>query len=281
MEKENNTSVIDLLDLWHIFIWHIIPIVLAAVLGITAMAVYSKYFRVPLYRSTATLYILNQNDTDYSGVSSSDFSLALYLMTGCKDMLKSSVVMEDVIEELDLNMSPAALSAMTTTSSQDGSRILSVSVTSTSPEESKRLVDAICRVGADTIYEIMCLDQVNIIDWGKVNRNPINAIGLRQYIYVGFGAALAVYLFFLLLFLLDDKVKTEEDVHRYLHLSVIGDIPNAESNKHTKNRYGKYRRFANYGRYNRYGGNTKYSYYAYGNNPYSRREGKERGADDE
>lgn len=44
--------------------------------------------------------------------------------------------------------------------------------------------------------------------------------------------------------MLDDKIKSEEDVEKYLVLSVLGEIPNCNS---TKNKNGKYKGYYSYG----------------------------------
>ena len=97
----------------------------------------------------------------------------------------------------------------------------------------------------------MGVNQVNVYDYGTLSTKPSNSIGLRRYILIGFGAAAMVYLAYLAALILDDKVKTEEDVHKYLKLSVLGDIPNAAAASNG----------SKYGRYSRYGRKEKYGKY--------------------
>lgn len=53
--------------------------------------------------------------------------------------------------------------------------------------------------------------------------------------------AILVYAGFFLAFLLDDRIRTEEDIERYLGLSILGDIPNAEDRKSSYYKYKGYR----------------------------------------
>ena len=109
MFKEDEASSFDLMDVWHIFIWHIIPILAAAVFCVAGLYAYSKLFKVPKYKSTATVYILKQEQgTDYA-YTQSDFSLALNVVNDCIYMIKSHEVLDDTISELGLNMSYADL----------------------------------------------------------------------------------------------------------------------------------------------------------------------------
>lgn len=258
MFKEDEASNFNLMDVWHIFIWHIIPILAAAVICVAALYGYTKFFKVPKYKSTATVYILKQEQgTDYA-YTQSDFSLALNVVNDCVYMIKSSEVLDEVIEELGLPMTDSDLSKCISTRNPEGTRILEVSVETTSPEQSKRIVDAVCRIGAEKISATMSLDQVNIYSLGKVPTRPSNATGLLRYAVVGFGAALIVFIAFFLAFLFDDKVRTEEDVAKYLNLTVLGVIPNASDVSGKK--YKKYSRYS----YKYYGKYQPYKYRAYG-----------------
>ena len=259
MKKESTITTFDLMDIWHIFIWHLVPIFAAAALAIAGLYVYAKFFKVTKYKSTATVYILKQErEGDYS-YTQSDFTLALNVVNDCVYMIRSYEVLDAVIEELGLDMTASELSKCITTRNPDGTRILEVSVETTSPEESKRIVDAVCRTGAEKISSTMSLDQVNLYSYGKVPTKPSNAIGLFKYSLTGLIAAAVVFFAYFIAFLCDDKVRTEEDVAKYLNLSVLGIIPNAEDASGKKYKKYKYSRYKAYGRY------QPYRYGTYGN----------------
>ena len=254
MEKDNNVKVLAISDLCHAFSWHIIPIILAAVISVLGVYIYSRYFRKPLYRSTAALYILRQEREPNYDNSNLDFSLALNVVNDCNYMLKSHAVLDDVMEELNLNIAYKSLASMISTYNPDGTRVLEVSVESESMSLSKDIVDTLCRIGADKISEAMGFNQVNVYEYGTVTNIPSNQIGLRRYALIGIGAVVLVYLAYLLAMILDDKIRSEEDVHKYLNLSVLGDIPNASAAEGSKySRYYRYDRKHKYGKYYRYG----------------------------
>lgn len=270
MENDNNGKVLSISDLWHTLTWHLIPIILVSVFCVVAVYLYATFLRAPKYKSTATLYILKQeHELDYSSANS-DFSLALNIVNDCTYMLKSRTVLDEVIDEQKLNLSFTELFQMISTSNMENSRILEVSVESDSPELSKRIVDSVCRIAKDKISKAMGMEQVNIFSYGTINKNPSNRIGMKKYALIGIAAAVLTYLVYLITFLLDDKIKNEDDVHKYLNLSVLGDIPNA-TKQSRGGKYGKYRYRSRYGRYGRYGKYGKYgkygTYYASPTNP--------------
>jgi len=68
------------------------------------------------------------------------------------------------------------------------------------------------------------------------------------YGLIGAAAAVLTYSVFLVIYLLDDKIMTNDDIERYLGLSVLGEIP--DSKEAGKNRYGYYQGYG-------YGGGKK------------------------
>ena len=58
---------------------------------------------------------------------------------------------------------------------------------------------------------------------------------------------------FMILYLLDDTITDDEEIQKYLGLSILGDIPNSDSQAKKKYGYRKY--------YSRYYGKRNYGYY--------------------
>lgn len=257
MTQEKDGNLISLLDLWKVFWRHIVLIVLAGAICAGALYAYATFRLVPTYKSTATLYILRQDNQSSSAYTQADFNLAMNVVNDCTYMIKSHEVLDQVIDELQLNTPYANLSSMIKCSNPTGTRILEVSVTSRTPEDAKRIVDAVCRIAADKISAAMGINQVNVYNWGILDSRPSNRIGKSRYVIVALAAMLAVYAFFLILFLLDDKLRTEEDVQKYLHLTVLGVIPDlneVEGKKYRKhNRYKAYKKYGKYKTYSAYG----------------------------
>lgn len=246
METNNMTREITIKDLWNIFTRRFLLMVLAAVIAISGVFLVSSVAVEPRYTSTATLYILSQDDYDSLSYTSESFSLALKVVNDCNYLLKSHSVLDEVIAELDLDITYGDLYDSVSTKNPENTRILEVTAESDSPEQAKEIVDAICSIGPAKIRDAMGFDQVNLYEYGILNTRPSNSIGLMAYMLIGVVAAVMVYAMFLLAYLLDDRIRTEEDVQNYLGLSILGVIPNA--NDTAKKGYGyKYRYGRSYG----------------------------------
>lgn len=242
MNETNNLRVITLKDLWTLFVQRIVPIILAAVIVVGAFAAYNLLLRDPRYASTATLYILHQSEREDSTSSDAvnEVSLALRLVYDCDYLLKSRTVLNEVIETLNLDMTYEQLYERITTVNPENTRVLEITVEGDSPEQAKAIVDMICDIGPGRIAEAMGYSQVNRYEYGTLPEYPSNSPGLLIYAVVAVAAAVLTYGVFLMIFLLDDRIRTDEDIKRELGLSVLAEIP--DMNDNSRSAYGYYRR---------------------------------------
>lgn len=263
---ENKSSFIrevTLGDLWRIFVHRAWVIILAMIVVTGAYIAYDKLTYVPRYNSTATLYILkqqNEGGSQYYGQEYEDFTLALKVVNDCDHLLKSHAVLDTVIENLGLNMTYGSLRGSIRTSNPEDTRILEVTVEAATPELAKRIVDNVCDVGVSHVTEAMGFKQVNLYEYGILNKAPCNTTSVMSYAVLAAGVMVVVYAIYLLTFLFDDRLKTDEEIERALELTVIGDIPNADHSKNRKYGYYKYGKYGKYG----YGKHSKYGYGQYG-----------------
>lgn len=239
MTSRQVNKSLRLSDLREILIERFFIIVLMGLVAISGLFVYGKFIQTPAYTSTATLYILKQGtNSRYDSEASEDFSLALNVVNDCTYSLKSHAVLDKVINELNLDMSYRDLNRSVSTFNPENTRILEVRVTNESPELSKRIVDRICTVGAAKIEDAMGFKQVNLYEYGIIDNKPSNRIRISEYVLAGFFAAAFTFLIFVLLRFFDDSIQNNEDIEKYLGISILGDIPNASEK--TKGYYASY-----------------------------------------
>lgn len=238
MDNKRDGKIVTLKDLWDILIHRFWIIMLVSVLCTVGVFAVIKTTYVPQYSCTATLYILKQNEEASSNEAATDFSLALKVINDCTYLLKSHTVLNEVKETLALNAGYAELYNSISTSNPEDTRVLEVTVVADSPEEAKNIVDSVCTIGTEKINDAMGYEQVNFYEYGTFNSQPCNKTGMTAYFMVAVVAALLTYSAFLIGFLLDDSLQTEDDIKRYLGLSILGDIPDASGNHRRK--YGYY-----------------------------------------
>ena len=260
-EPNFNIKQIDLLDLLDILKKHIIMIIIAAVVAASGSYVWTKMNYIPAYKSTATLYMLRQYDTNgqqlTTGMLGTELSLSAVLIGDCTYILKMPAVLNEVISELRLNTTAGALKGCISTNNPQNTRVLEVSVVAATPELAKEIVDVLCELGAEKIVQTIGVNQVNISEYGNIDTTPCNLPKMSKHLIIGAAAAVIVFLVYLAIFLLDDGIKSDEDVERYLGLSVLGKIPDTDA-PHSR-RYGYYGYGYGYGNNKRSGKHKKAS----------------------
>lgn len=226
MEQNEKQIILSISDLWSIFTGHIISIIVSVVLAFFIVLCYSLISYEPEYTSTSAIYLIRQDRSDSSSaVSSSDFSLALSTVNDCKYLLTNIDVLNEVIEVLGMPLTYEDLLPMVNIYNPPSTRILEISITAPNPMDAKIIVDELCNIGAESIMKALGIDQVNIVNKGRYNENPSNSI-LTPYLgVIPLLTALAVYGIYLLIYILDDKIKTPEDIEKYIGLTVLGIIP--------------------------------------------------------
>lgn len=237
MNDSSRLKTITLKDFLTLFLKRIWLIVLVPVVCMGVVFVQQHFFFNPEYKSTATLYILKQENEAGYNYTDSDFSLALDVVNDCTYILKSNVVLDQVIESLDLDMSYDDLYNCIETENPSDTRILEVSATTHSASLSKKIADEVCLIGINEITDAMGFEQVNLYAKGIEPSQSSNALGVSGYLLIGIMAAIVTYSVILIVYIFDDCIRSKDDIETYLGISILGDIPNfSDAGKH----YGAY-----------------------------------------
>lgn len=240
--QQNNDEVeIDLLELFHV-LWSKAPIILlaAATVGLAAMLV-TRVFLTPQYQSTTRMYILTQQNSDI--VTSSDLQASEQLTQDCAQMIRSRQVAEAVISSLDLDMKAAELLEKISVESATDTRIITIHVEDADPYLACEIANSVRDFAADEIQSVMNIEAVTVFEEANIPESPVSPSTMRNTLIgavLGFVAAVAVIL---VSYLMNDTIRTSDDVERYLGLSILGTIPLAEGEvKSARKSKGKRRR---------------------------------------
>ena len=228
MNETNYARVITLKDLWSLFIRRIILIVLVAAIAVGSVVALDMMSFKPQYASTATIYILRQSDDEATsiGEANSELNLALRLVYDCNYFLKSRTVLNTVIEDLDLDMTYNELYSRITSTNPSNTRILEITVQGDTPEQAKAIVDRICDIGPGEIEKAVGFSQVHLYEYGNLPVSPSNNPSIVKYFVVGLAAAIVAYAVFLLMYIADDRIRSDEEIEKLLGLSILAEIPN-------------------------------------------------------
>lgn len=232
-DYDNDEITIDLTELF-LTLWSKIHIiVLAGILMALVAFAGTKLLITPKYTSTTKMYVLTKQDTN-AGTTITDLQTGSMLTKDYMELVKSRPVLEQVIAVLNLDMEPEALSDMITVENAQDTRILTVNVESENPKEAKEIADAVRESVGIQITDITDADSVNTVEEGNLPKNP-SSPSLGKNIAIGglLGLMIAIAVI-VLIYMLDDTIKTPDDVEHYLGLNVLTSIPIQEGVKKSK-----------------------------------------------
>lgn len=168
--------------------WLTVLLTAAAVTGLWWAAV--QIGVTPEYAATATVYVLAQPEDEPSEEA---FSLALKLVEDCRYMLSSQAVLEAVIEELALDTDAARLWKQVTVNNPADTRFLEVTVRAESPQQAKRIADALCAEAEEKITQTLGGPRITGYAAAAADPEPCNRTGIQTYAKIALVTALVTY----------------------------------------------------------------------------------------
>lgn len=225
---------IDLLEVCLVFLkkWWLILIV--AIMGMILGVTYTKTTVVPTYSSQALLYIL-PNTTSVTSVADLQFGTVITndftVIATSKPVIDKAI--KTIEKEHDVKFSRGDILGMTSITNLEDTRILQIQATSANAEYACWVANAMAEATAERMQEITKKDPPTTVEVAEVSKYPSD-IGTSRNGVLGFivGAVLVCGVL-LVLYLLNDNIRTEEDVERHLGEVALVSIPyiKGKSNK--------------------------------------------------
>lgn len=228
MEKkfeDDDEIEIDLLELFYALRHRWWAILLALVIGAGVAGVYTKKLIAPHYQSTSMVYVLSKETTL---ASLADLQIGSQLTKDYSVIIKSRPVLQEVIDKQNLDLTTDELGAMITIDNPKDTRILSITVEDIEPMRAKAIVDEVTKSASNYIGDIMEMVPPKVIEDGVVAVKPSSPSVKKNAAVGGLGLAVLVCGLICLKTVLDDTIKSEEDIEKYLGLSVLAVIPDTE-----------------------------------------------------
>lgn len=224
MEKQihQNEDVIDLLDLGRALLRKWWAIALCFVIGAAAAFGGTKLLITPQYTASSMIYILSESTsiTSLADVQIGDSLAQDFMIIG-----KSRPVVEKVIKQLDLNASYEAVASTIVFENPTDSHILKISVTNPDPKLAADIANAMAEVTRAQIADVMGTDEPNTLEEAIVPVSPSNPNTMKNTMLGALlGAVLAAGLI-IVLYLMDDTIKDEDDVKKYLQMNTLAALP--------------------------------------------------------
>ena len=213
---------IDLLEIAHL-LWRKMYIIVACfIVGALIAGGYTKFAVTPQYTATSMIYILGETT---SITSVTNLQISNELTTDFTTLAQRRKVYEKVNKELNLNRSYEELSSAITITNPTDTHILTIDATDPNPKTAKNIANAMAEAVADNLATVMVTEKPSIAEEAVLPKNP-SSPSMKKNIAIGAlaGAVLAMAII-ILRDLMDDTIKNEEDVKKYLGLNTFASFP--------------------------------------------------------
>lgn len=213
---------IDLLELFYVLKEKAFLILTVGLLCACLTCSYSLFFMKPVYTSTSTMLVLA---TEGESTTVGDLQMGNQMTNDYMVLLKSGVVLNQVIENLNLETTYKELQKTILVENPTDTHILKVSVEHNKPEEAQKIVNELVHVAADYIGEQMEVKAPKIIEEGALPLSKTSPSVFKNTILgLLIGLVLSAGLI-VVRTIMDTSIKTEEDIEKYLGLSTLAMVP--------------------------------------------------------
>ena len=224
MDKSEDIVEINLGELFSILLGRAFLIISAGLFFALVGLFVSKFVVHPVFDSTTKIYILNKEENQT--VTYSDVQISTQLTSDYAELIKSRYVLEEAIQRLNLvDKTYKDLAKVVKVDTPSDTRIVAITAKDEDPLMAMAIANCIREVSSEHITNVMDIDAINVAETANVPTEKASPSVFRWTVISGFAGTVIVAFFVVLGFLMDDTIKSNDDVERYLGLSTIGLIP--------------------------------------------------------
>lgn len=225
---------LDLKELFEMFWNKKIKIILIVAIFTVIGIIYTMTFVTPKYTSWTTLVLAGQekNDADKSEtITTTDITLNSKLIATYSELVTSTNVVRQVISNLGISIDEGTLKKNISVTAREGTDVIEISVTDQNPTYAMKIANEIAKVFMEQVSEIYNISNIHVVDQAEEPETPSNVNHVRDVIIFAFVGIVASVIYVLIANMLDNTVKTREEVERMFKLPVIAEIPLATVEK--------------------------------------------------
>lgn len=224
---EEQEMTLDLKDFFYIVIKRRKMICLITAAAVIIAGLLSFFVIKPTYQANTSIIVGRPQQDKNEKLDNNDVTLYQNLMKTYIEIVKSKPVLEETISNAGLNLTEDQLSKMISATTQQGTQIMDISITDKNAEETYKIANALTDSfisKSKTIFPTSGV-QLSVMNKADVPKKPIKpkkalniAIAFVLGLFVSVGLAFVIEY-------MDNTIKSENDVNKYLELPVIGIIP--------------------------------------------------------
>lgn len=228
MDKE-----IDLLHILKEVKRKIVLVIVMMFLGAIITGVYSFFVATPIYQSNANLLLNASEETENSGQALNDITMYQKLMTTYVEIAQSDVMKNEVAKDLGYNSYSEIAKVVTSVNIKNtpNSQLLDISIQGTDRDIIQEYAAAYVTNFKEITASKFKKDNLQIVSDAKLQDKPVAPRKMRNIALGAIAGMIASLLIIVMRFLLNDSIRTKDELVELLELPVIGNIPKGKEVK--------------------------------------------------
>lgn len=207
--------------------FHILVIItiITTIVGV----LFSLFIVKPLYTSTVKLFIdtTKSQSTDNNYMVNQEQANQVLMNTSI-GILKTNSLIQNVINDNHLNLKAGSVMTGLTVKNEGSSKILDISYKSSSENDIQPLLNGLVKEFTSDITSLVPNTKVTVIEKPFVQSNKSASTKIAPVV-VGFAIGIAISIaVILILYCLDNTIKTRSELEKILDIPVLGIIPNSD-----------------------------------------------------
>ena len=224
-QKRSNTEEdeIDLLDLLGFYMSRLPLLIAAVVVGALIAGLYTHFLVPDRFTAVSRMYMVSASSD--SVVNLADLNIGTSLSNDYVELMTSRPVLEDVIATLELDYSYEEIRKMINLTVVPNTRIVKIDATSTDPQEAMEIANQVARTSKIQLPKVMEAPSPSIAE-NAVLPTRKSGPSMKKNVAIGGLALLLVMLAILtVIYLMDDTIKTSEDMEKEFGIMPLAVIP--------------------------------------------------------
>lgn len=222
-QMSDSVVEIDLVELFYLFRQKLKFIILFAILGGLIAGACTYYLIPPKYEATSKIYIVSASND--SVVNLTDLQIGTNLTADYKELMLSRPVLESAIKNLKLDLTVGQLRAMLKIENPSGTRILQLSTTSTDPKQAQEIANEMANLAVVWLPEVMETNKPNIAEPAIVPDAKCSPSYSKNTAIGAIGLAVLYFGICVVRYLMDDTVRSGEEMERYFGITPLAVVP--------------------------------------------------------
>ncbi len=238
-DQDSEEVEIDLLELFQYFRSQILILIIALLVGGVAAGAITHFLITPKYQATSKLYVVSASNNKI--VDLNDLNIGTSLSEDYTELIKIRPILEDVIKDCNLDYEYEELLEMLTIAPVGETRILAITVESTSAKEAMTIANSVAATAVTYLPKLMETTAPNIAEKAVLPEGPCSPNLVKNIAIGAIGMLVLVMAVLTVLFLMDDTMRSAEEVEKafgVMPLTVIpeGDIAEISDKKRGRDR---------------------------------------------